>query len=343
MYLNPLILDGHYVGFHELVRGNPQDAIQYIQRLVTQCSANEETTQAAFRYMLMYATYSMPQLPQSMVAQLCQAFAWAIEDPASRNLISERLNVGWRRENSTQLASAPGHPNIFCVSIPRFVDRQRELLKSARRFGIENIEFIGVDAHILEETPSWVQFDATLGTTANILGHRMVWEQICARGISSAIVLEDDITVCSSLDFRPFLDQLSQLDLVFFNNRVVPNYGQLRPLSERTINDELVPVWFGCGTDGYLVTHRGASKLLELFRFATDALDVQIMSHSSDQAADEDEKLTRCRAARNSEIRLDCRRTYPFLVEHPAYGYSSAANRVIRNFCPGLWAGEDRP
>ncbi len=356
MYHNPLILDQKHVGFNELVRGDPESAIRFIENLVKTCSANIETSKAAYRYMLLYATYSFPYLDLSYVTELYGAYQWAIEDPATQNLISERLNARRRLEHYQSLHQArPTRETefnvadvdiqvakfpTFCMSIPRLADRKRRMVSLLMEVDWTHIEFRGVDALELSDVPSFIRFNTTRGTIANIASHRDVWSRIVSLHVPAAVIIEDDVTLTGPLPIEKLADELVDVDIVFLNNRVVPDYSLLSEIPLDSLSSSLVPTWFGCGTDGYLVTRRGAQKLLELFECAVAPVDVQLMAHLEPEIREQD--LDACRMLRRSNLRLHSKRIYPFLVEHPAINYSTSVNRMLRSFSPGLWGSEQR-
>lgn len=356
MYLNPLILDQQHVGFEELVRGNPTSAIRLIENLVKTCSANSETSKAAYRYMLLYATYSFPHLDLDYVTALCKTYQWAIDDTATQNLISERLNARWRQEHYQGLHQAKVTDNtksivpevnivaeeipIFCISIPRLADRQQRLVPILNRFNWNDVEFRGVDALEISDVPSFIRFNATPGTMANIASHRDVWSHVASLNLPVAAIIEDDVTLTGPLSIDNMKQAFFDVDLVFMNNRVVPDYSRLSEIPFDALSSSLVPTWFGCGTDGYIVTRRGAQKLLELFECVYAPADVQLMAHLEPEIRGPD--LDECRLLRDTSLRLHSKRIYPFLVEHPPINYSTSVNRMLRSFSPGLWGSEDR-
>lgn len=356
MYLNPLILDQKHVGFDELVRGNPTSAIRLIENLVKTCSANAETSRAAYRYMLLYATYSFPYLDLDYVTALCKTYQWAIEDAATQNLISERLNARWRQEYYQSLDQANATdssktivPDVFinaeeiptfCISIPRLADRKQRLAPMLNLFNWRHVEFRGVDALEISDVPWFIRFNATPGTMANIASHRDVWSHVASLDLPVAAIIEDDITLTGPLFINDMKQALVDVDIIFLNNRVVPDYSLLSQIPCGALTSSLVPTWFGCGTDGYMVTRRGVQKLLELFECVFAPADVQLMAHLAPEIRAPD--LDECRLLRHTSLRLHSKRLYPFLVEHPAINYSTSVNRMLRSFSPGLWGSEDR-
>jgi GR25 family glycosyltransferase involved in LPS biosynthesis len=357
MHLNPLILEGKLIGYEELARGEPMKAIDYIQFLVEKFSADEATSRAAYRYMLLYATYSFPHLSLKKVIELCRAYRWAIDDQGTQNLIAERLNARFRLERTLQTSnnlSADSHHSasafsgmerngirVYCNSIPKRTDNQQRMQESARRANLGSLLFYGVEASSLASKPDFIRFAATPVTSAILMSHRDIWQHIVSNRVPAAIVLEDDVEIMGPFQLDLSEEVRDGADLIFLNNRVLPNYELQSELSIDDPSTSIVSISYGCGADGYLVTARGASKLLELFQVAVAPVDVQIMSHS-DLFAESNEEMIECRQTRKSDIQLTCRRLYPFLVEHPAIGFSTVVSGLQRNFCPGLWGGDVR-
>jgi GR25 family glycosyltransferase involved in LPS biosynthesis len=189
--------------------------------------------------------------------------------------------------------------------------------------------------------PDFVNFKATIGEAALFLGHRQVWQEVIDTNAKGAVVLEDDVVITDSSPISQWQDVFNDLDIVFLNNRVFPDYGSLPEFDITSDGSHLVPVAGGYGTDGYLVTHTGAKKLIELFQVAVAPAEIQMMGHLADCDIDV-KSWSLARSARKSDIRLRCRRLFPFIVDHPPVNYSTTIDRYLRGFAPGLWLNDVR-
>lgn len=115
--------------------------------------------------------------------------------------------------------------------------------------------------NILTRSAAWVEFKGTIGC---FMSHVKAWEEVAKLAENFAVVLEDDADAAA-------LGQVSALaippgaDLIFLNERVSPcEPGDAPP--------RVLPIWHalrrmdrqksGPGGDGYLLSPRGAAKLL---------------------------------------------------------------------------------
>jgi len=110
------------------------------------------------------------------------------------------------------------------------------------------------------------------------VSHVRVWNQIVARGLKHAIVLEDDVAILDG--FSAFVRELrSQLpgdfDLVHLYVHEDRSEWLRHVGNSQKLYVNYIPVW---GRSAYLLSRRGAEKLLAEFRTLTDFGDFQIAS-----------------------------------------------------------------
>jgi GR25 family glycosyltransferase involved in LPS biosynthesis len=198
----------------------------------------------------------------------------------------------------------------------------------------------GVDAALLNAVPDFFKYEASRGEAAVTLGHLQVWQEIVNNPLKAALVLEDDVVLTNS-SATAWRDEYDGLDIVFLNNRVLPDYQTISSFEFTSEESLLLPVGYGCGADGYLVTRQGAAKLIDLFEVAVAAIDVQIMAYLDSGPCNTDKEID-VRRKRDWKQRLNCRRVYPFVVDHPPVNHSSISNGYVRSFSPGLWLNHPR-
>ena len=103
------------------------------------------------------------------------------------------------------------------------------------------------------------------GTLGCFLSHVKAWELIAVINEPFAVVLEDDVEI-SRLGGLTTLEFPDDADIVFINNRMAPISNEKTPAA--------YPIWHslirldeasqkGSGGDGYLLTPRGAQKLVD--------------------------------------------------------------------------------
>jgi len=102
------------------------------------------------------------------------------------------------------------------------------------------------------------------GALGSSLSHAVAWEAIVRYGAQASLILEDD-SEPERIEFLRDLRMPADIDLVFCNGRMVyqdsgTNLLPLFPAFEFMIRNSTA-----VGADGYLLSHRGAKKLLEFF------------------------------------------------------------------------------
>lgn len=118
--------------------------------------------------------------------------------------------------------------------------------------------------------------DAMYAKLACTISHFRVWKTVVAEGLSHAIVLEDDVAILPG--FGPFVRKLcaqlpSNFDLAHLYVHHNRSEWSRRASSAGKSYVDYIPEW---GRSAYLLSGRGAKKLLSAFQVVTKAGDMQI-------------------------------------------------------------------
>jgi glycosyltransferase involved in cell wall biosynthesis/GR25 family glycosyltransferase involved in LPS biosynthesis len=166
--------------------------------------------------------------------------------------------------------------NVFCISIEgderrkKFADQMGKIEQGfnwwaavdGRQLSRKELEAqspIPIDWEIDDDKDTLKR----TGEAALILSSIALWKHAFDQGMDHLVILEDDTEV-----MRPLVLEVPEdADLVFFNDRSMRNKDGL--------------TWgYVCGTDGYLITRQGLSKLLKVFSRAYLPLDLQMIANT---------------------------------------------------------------
>lgn len=346
--------DNKVVGFEELATGNSIQAIEFLRNCAKRSTGNQAN--AIYQYLMLYATYGYSALPLADVVRLYNQYSSTVDDRETLYLIKERIASRLRYERSVSKNMSTAIRNnysfsirdrlsekaecpVFVITIPQHQNRFSRLSANAFQLGITSLESRGISGSEIDLTAKNIQFNASPGDLGCLASHIQVWHEIVDKNLNFALILEDDAVLTG----RPPIDSLGKtladIDIIFVNNRIVPSYHSISVFEITSESNFCLPIVNGCGTDGYIVTNQGARKLLEIFEVIIAPIDVQILSHLQGNYSNI-EHWEQTRQQRQSRIRLNACRLFPFLVEHPPMNWSTSVQRFKRNFCPGLWAGE---
>ncbi|MFI1035927.1 glycosyl hydrolase 53 family protein [Streptomyces sp. NPDC020951] len=240
-------------------------------------------------------------------------------------------------------------PPIFVINLDR--DRERLAAMSAHlgAWGVKFTRWPATDGSTLADwphQPGTAEHDGVvlsgfdhfaLPEAACGISHIRLWRTIVEHRIPWALVLEDDARLTRQPPSRTEEWRLPQdADIVLLNKRATPGATRHEASSAMSYAD----VVGGAGTEGYLVSWRGARKLLAVTRPLLNPLDFQMYAHfASVQRADTFPflwSLPRNEAA--DEVALNAYRLAPSLVDH-ADTRSSIGNgrhRRARFLCRAL-------
>ncbi len=169
---------------------------------------------------------------------------------------------------------------VFVIHLDHRVDRRQSMLEQLARVGLAAEFFPAVDGRAIHRAAMPELCEAgelSDGEVGCYLSHLGVWRQIAARGIDRALVLEDDALLSPALpamldQLTP--DQLRDIDVVRLSSLMRQRGKPLWPLAEgRSL---LLPVKSPSGLQGYVVTARGARRLVDAFSVPRMAVDTAV-------------------------------------------------------------------
>jgi len=105
------------------------------------------------------------------------------------------------------------------------------------------------------------------------LSHRSIWKLIVDKKIKEALILEDDCYINNN-----FIEKFNELKTYFPADYdiIFLGYTFFNPFSLKKINPYIYKSNLVYGTHGYLISNKGANKLLESFFPLEEPLDVQL-------------------------------------------------------------------
>lgn len=144
---------------------------------------------------------------------------------------------------------------IYCLNLERSKDR-RVLME--QRFSEQNLEvefFTGVDAKAMDITEGHMKGRTCPGEYGCLASHFKIWEDIVAKGLDKAVILEDDIDLVS--EFKTKIDSLKlpeKWDVIYLY--------KVSPIFEGEENEDLNR-GRSLSTAAYIVSLEGAKKLTQ--------------------------------------------------------------------------------
>jgi GR25 family glycosyltransferase involved in LPS biosynthesis len=162
---------------------------------------------------------------------------------------------------------------LFVINLDDDTERLGSLHKALEGSSFEMTRIPAVSGKCLPDTActllaqhrSWVSRKGEIGC---FLSHVKVWEAVQSSGAEVAVVLEDDVAI-RNIDRIIGAVKPMDCDLVFINDRMSPGNRQdrldleLAFLPMDAALRHLNHTGQGVGSDGYVLTQRGAGKLLE--------------------------------------------------------------------------------
>lgn len=167
--------------------------------------------------------------------------------------------------------------NVIVINLDKDVERYARLSAALAGQGLVPLRLPGVLGSALPRSAmAFVPGERArqMGTFGCFLSHVRAWETLIDAQMDSAIILEDDATLCGDLEQAGFEARASGAEVVFVNNRMTPpaDVEEAMPgkepwislcdaiLARATLNQ------IACGGDGYFLTRSGAEALLDLVR-----------------------------------------------------------------------------
>lgn len=189
---------------------------------------------------------------------------------------------------------------ILVLNLDRDVNKLNETKKRLAKHHLSFARFPAVNADAIKFDDSTVTALCGAMCTnvmiAIFLSHRKMWQHIVDNNIEKAIIFEDDINILVD-DFQSTFHNIwketpNDVDILllgcficrhanndFFSKMLMATVGFDR--DEISVNDKIFkPKHFG-GTHAYLVTYKGARKLLDVFKKATFHVDYVIARNPS--------------------------------------------------------------
>ncbi|CAL4124140.1 unnamed protein product, partial [Meganyctiphanes norvegica] len=171
-----------------------------------------------------------------------------------------------------------GFSHQYLINLNRRPDRRERMEKSFKLLGLDVEHWSAVDGKLLNDSylqglgvfqmdaykDPWSKRDMTYGEIGCFLSHYYVWEDIVKNGYKEVIVFEDDIR------FEPYFREkiiyimkeakelTDEWDLIYVGRKKLKNADETWVEGA----DMLVNVDYSYWTLCYIITHRGASKLL---------------------------------------------------------------------------------
>ena len=180
---------------------------------------------------------------------------------------------------------------IIYINLDRRPDRNLNVINQLKKVGLEkNTErFSAIDGKTLDVnkidqtiiTEDGVSFakkgdilytHLTLGAIGCAMSHRAIYQKIINDDINSCLILEDDITIDDK-----FNEKIKYIENQILNSEYDLYFLGYHPTSHCDLNQERFNKVYGLF--GYIVTKKGAKKLLDLFPI-TYQIDTEISRNS---------------------------------------------------------------
>jgi hypothetical protein len=186
----------------------------------------------------------------------------------SQALLRARADLGTRYEASGSRG--------FAVYVINLFEDHRKLGLVRKLFGLMGVDVERHDAVNGRSLSNYV-VDAALaanvsrvdfgqGAVACALSHIAIWEKIASGGNAHALVLEDDAAPYSWRGIRSLVSGAGDFDILYVNDRMSSIHTGVIDLGIRDIW-KVLEAWpqgrQGWGMDGYILSKRGAEKLLQ--------------------------------------------------------------------------------
>lgn len=198
-------------------------------------------------------------------------------------------------------------PPMFVVNLDRAADRWAEVSKVMQEAGLDVERLSAVDGkkltqeELLKESTRMAMFLQPKGVIGCYLSHKKFWQKVVDEGYESAVIFEDDVRLVS--DFKERL--IHNLQMLKSDENVDRDYdvillgaiGRVHPDGKDGIGVRIFSTYIGgnrplqrlsetliqprrpAGTHAYIVSQKGARKLLELCKKATFHVDLDAWRH----------------------------------------------------------------
>ena len=169
---------------------------------------------------------------------------------------------------------------VFVINLRHRLGRRQAMLEQLAGVGLAPEFFPAIDGRALnrEAMPELCEArELSDGEVGCYLSHLGVWREIARRGLDCALVLEDDVLLGSALPsllahLKPAM--LRNIDVVRLSSLMRQVGKPLEPLIEGF--SLLLPTKSPSGLQGYVVTARGARRLIKAFSVPCMAVDTAV-------------------------------------------------------------------
>ncbi|KNC49753.1 glycosyltransferase 25 domain containing 2 [Thecamonas trahens ATCC 50062] len=207
-------------------------------------------------------------------------------------------------------ASALCHPvdpskvlidSVVVINLKRRSDRLSAVSAALSAAGLRALRFPAVDGKVLSSFEVAMYNakairDLTPGLVGNLMSHSRVWARTASAGLASMLVLEDDATFSADLvEALPArMAELNALDPAWdiaYTGRLTVGETRMLLTDENVIShydnrddvrlsDHIISPGPSEGMWGYLISARGARKLLDLYAKSPILYDVDLLLHT---------------------------------------------------------------
>ena len=169
---------------------------------------------------------------------------------------------------------------VFVINLRHRLGRRQAMLEQLAGVGLAPEFFPAIDGRALnrEAMPELCEArELSDGEVGCYLSHLGVWREIARRGLDCALVLEDDVLLDPPLlallaQLQP--GRLRDIDVVRLSSLMRQVGKPLQPLIEGF--SLVLPTKSPSGLQGYVVTARGARRLVEAFSVPCMAVDTAV-------------------------------------------------------------------
>ncbi len=176
---------------------------------------------------------------------------------------------------------------IYLINLAKDVDRLTRAKAQLQSAGLAFTRVDAKDASNLTGVSAHCEYFCTRGQIGCAQSHVECWKRIAGGHLEQATVMEDDVQLVPDFaeQFRK-IELYVPLDFDILYLGYVSISGQLRGkgVSKETINEHIMVPSYPLGTHAYVLSKKGASKLLALFERdgINDHVDVQLNTYANE-------------------------------------------------------------
>lgn len=164
--------------------------------------------------------------------------------------------------------------NTIIINLSYHKNRKYDIIQKLKKTNIINYYFYdAIDGNNLNEynfkiIPMWFDYfkkrTITIGEIGCALSHYNVWKYIVENKIEKILILEDDVIFYDNFNkmYELVLNIDLSYDIFFLARNPLNKYIELKIGNENIINDYIVEPKTSYNTHSYILTYKGAKKLL---------------------------------------------------------------------------------